>query len=98
MIFKKKNKGYTLLFAVLTAALVLGVTVFILSVSRKQFILSTTARESTFAIYAADSGIECMALHGAELSIHNLPDIKCNGTIISVPAPVLILAQIGRAS
>ncbi len=57
----QKKGGYTLLFAVLTASLVLGVAVFILSVSRKQFILSSTARESTFSIYAADSGIECAA-------------------------------------
>jgi hypothetical protein len=55
------NRGYTLLFAALTAAVVLGVAVFILSVSRKQFILSSTARESTYAIYAADSVIECAA-------------------------------------
>lgn len=52
--------GYTLLFAVLTAALVLGVAAFILSISRKQYILAATARESTVAIYAAYSGIECI--------------------------------------
>src|ERR1035437_10295519 len=56
-----KQGGYTLLFAVLTAALVLGVAVFILSVSRGQYLLASTARESTYAIYAADSGIECAA-------------------------------------
>ena len=55
------QKGYTLLFAVLTAALVLGVAVFILSISRGQFLLASAARESTYAIYAADSGIECAA-------------------------------------
>jgi hypothetical protein len=53
--------GYTLLFAVITASLVLGVAVFILSVSKKQYDLAVTARESMYAIYAADSGIECMA-------------------------------------
>lgn len=59
------NRGYTLLFAALTAALVLGVAVFILSVSRKQYILASTARDSMFSIYAADSGIECVALRNA---------------------------------
>lgn len=53
------NKGYTLLFAVITAALVLGVAVFILSVSKKQYALSVAARDSMYALYAADSGIEC---------------------------------------
>jgi hypothetical protein len=60
--YKTKNKnqaGYTLLFSVLISTVVLGVGVFILSVSKKQYELSVTARESIYAIYAADSGIEC---------------------------------------
>ncbi|MEK7641901.1 MAG: hypothetical protein AAB365_02810 [Patescibacteria group bacterium] len=56
------KSGYTLLFAVLTATLVLGVGVFILSVSKKQYDLSVAARDSMYAIYAADSGIECGAV------------------------------------
>jgi len=62
------NKGYTLLFAVLTAAVVLGVAAFIIDISRKQYILAAAARESTYAIYAADSGIEC----GADLVTNGL--------------------------
>lgn len=58
---RKTQNGYTLLFAVLTATLVLGVAVFILGVSRKQLILSGAARDSMYSIYAADSGIECAA-------------------------------------
>ena len=54
------RRGYTLLFAVLVASLVLGVAVFILSISRKQYILSSTARNSMYALYAADSGLECL--------------------------------------
>lgn len=61
-----KNKahnqlGYTLLFATLTAALVLGVAAFILGIARKQYILSSTARDSIYAFYAADSAVECLA-------------------------------------
>ncbi|MEK7610002.1 MAG: hypothetical protein AAB470_02695 [Patescibacteria group bacterium] len=55
----KIQEGYTLLFSVLTASLVLGVAVFILSVSTKQYQLSVAARDSLFALYAADSGLEC---------------------------------------
>lgn len=57
-----RNGGYTLLFAMLTAALVLGVSVFIISISRGQYLLSSTARESMYAVYAADSGLECGSL------------------------------------
>lgn len=57
------NRGYTLLFAILTATLVLGVAVFITSVSKKQYELSVTARDSIYAFYAADSAIECATDH-----------------------------------
>jgi len=58
---KTSEGGYTLLFSVLVAALALGVAVFILSVSTKQYELSVSARESMYAFYAADAGIECAA-------------------------------------
>jgi Tfp pilus assembly protein PilX len=58
-----QQKGYTLLFAVLVTSIVLGVSISILSISRKEFILSASARESQFAFYAADSGLECAAYH-----------------------------------
>ena len=53
------KKGYTLLFSIIVASIVLSIAAFILSVSRKQFILASAARDSTVAIYAADSGIQC---------------------------------------
>ena len=56
----KRKSGYTLLFAVLTASLVLGVAAFILGVARKQYVLSSTARDSMYSFYAADSGLECL--------------------------------------
>jgi hypothetical protein len=55
----KKNKGYTLLFAVLISSLVLGVAVSILNIARKELILTSGARESQYAFYAADTGYEC---------------------------------------
>lgn len=57
--FIAKNKGYTLLFAVLVSTIVLGVALFIVDVSKKQFELSVSSRNSAYAFYAADSGIEC---------------------------------------
>lgn len=52
------NKGYTLLFAVITASILLAIAAFIASVSRKQFLLASTARDSMTAIYAADAGLD----------------------------------------
>jgi hypothetical protein len=56
---QKKNKGYTLLFAVIVATVILSVTAFITSISRKQFVLTAIGRDSMLAVYAADSGIQC---------------------------------------
>jgi hypothetical protein len=56
--------GYTLLFAVITATLVLGVAVFIVGVATKQYELSVQARNSVYSFFAADSGIECAVSPG----------------------------------
>lgn len=56
---KKNQKGFTLLFAVILSVLVLAVGASIISISLKQIILSGSARESQFAFYAANTGIEC---------------------------------------
>jgi Tfp pilus assembly protein PilX len=84
-----RNRGYTLLFAVLTAVLVLGVAVFITSVSRKQFILSETARESTFSFYAADSGMECAAAEFANNQVSSTSPsttLYCGGKTATIGA------------
>jgi hypothetical protein len=87
---KNKSEGYTLLFSVFTAVLVLGVAVFILSVSKKQYALAVAARESTYAIYAADSGIECASAAGVASSTSPTPSISCDGTnkVITAFAPL----------
>ncbi|MEI6057771.1 MAG: hypothetical protein WCQ60_02250 [bacterium] len=56
---KSGDRGYTLLFAVLVSALVLGVGVSILNIARKELLLNAGARESQYAFYAADAGYEC---------------------------------------
>jgi len=51
--------GYTLLFAMIVASIVLALGVSLLTISRKEFILSSSATQSTNAFYAADSGLGC---------------------------------------
>ncbi len=71
----KTQKGYTLLFAVIVSVLVLSIAAFILSVSRKQAILSSSARDSVYAFYAADSGLECGIENLASLA-KQVPDVS----------------------
>lgn len=60
--FKKRNSGFTLLFASLVVSLILSVGLAVASITLTQLTLSSAGRESQFAFYNADSGIEC-ALH-----------------------------------
>jgi hypothetical protein len=81
------QRGYTLLFATLTATVVLTVAIFIASVSRKQYILSSTARDSLYAIYNADSALECAAVSLEDVSAESGGSFRCNGTdVYSVPS------------
>lgn len=61
-LFNKKisnQKGFTLLFAILVSILILAVGASIISIALKQVILSGAGRESQYAFYAANTGLEC---------------------------------------
>jgi type II secretory pathway pseudopilin PulG len=90
------KKGYTLLFSIIVASVVLSIAAFILSVSRKQFILASVSRDSTIAIYAADSAIQCAleSYYRADLSTSTLVNgnfvpkdatVNCNNETVSSP-------------
>ncbi len=79
---RKLDGGYTLLFAVLVSSIVLGVALSILSISRHELLLSSTARESQYAFYAADSGLECASyndLVGNAFNGGSSPTVTCKG-------------------
>jgi Tfp pilus assembly protein PilX len=83
--YSQYNRGYTLLFAVLVSSVVLAIGISILTISKKEFLLSASARESTTAFYAADSGLEC-AIHYANNFSTTSPEaavVNCIGQQLS---------------
>lgn len=80
--FLKKNKGYTLLFAVLVASVVLSIGISILNISKKEFLIATSARDSSMAFYAADSGVEC-AIHADDNGVFDYGDENRTGEFYS---------------
>lgn len=54
------NKGFTIFFAVLVAALALSVGLVIYDLLNRSLMLSQVATQSQYAIYAADTGAECV--------------------------------------
>ncbi len=57
---KKLNNGFTLLFAVVVAGMVLVAALGVYNIMLKEFKLSGFIKESQMAFYAADSGAECV--------------------------------------
>lgn len=55
----KLHKGYTLLFAVLLTSVILSISISILTIARKEVLLSSNAKESFVAAYIADGSIDC---------------------------------------
>ena len=60
LFFKQKNRGFTVLFAVVVSALILAIGISIANITLKQIRISSLGRESQIAFYAADSGSECV--------------------------------------
>lgn len=52
-------RGFTLLVAVLVGGILLSLGFAIFNIVSKELVLSSSGRESQFALYAADSGVEC---------------------------------------
>lgn len=70
----QKNKGFTILFSVLVSSLVLSIGASIISIALKQVTLSSSARDSQFAFYAANTGTEC-AMYWDIVGISDLPPV-----------------------
>lgn len=53
------TRGFTLLIAVVMTSVILSVGLALLDIAYKQVVLSSVARQSQYAFYAADSAMEC---------------------------------------
>ena len=86
MFKKKAQKGFTLLLAVLVGGVLLAVGLAIFNITIKELLLSSSGRDSQFAFYAADSGVECALYWDRKqngFSTSTASSINCNNTSIS---------------
>lgn len=67
MMRASKQKGFTLLIAVVLASVVLAIGLALLDIAYKQITLAATARNSQFAFYAADGALECALYYDQQL-------------------------------
>ena len=94
---KFSKKGFALLYAVLVSSLFLAIGATIASATLQNLIFSQSGRESQFAFYSADSGVEC-ALYWDKIGrrdnvsvfptsttdVANPNGIKCNNEVLNV--------------
>jgi hypothetical protein len=80
------HKGFVILFVVLIASIILLIGAGVFTISIKQNILSSTARESQLAFSAADSGVECALYYDKSsfFSSSSIGTINCADTTITV--------------
>lgn len=82
------TRGFTLLTAIILASVILALALALLDVTYKQVILSSSAKQSQYAFYAADSALECVLYYDQQYDAFGtnpfgLSSISCNGTSIS---------------
>jgi hypothetical protein len=53
------HSAFTLLMASLIGSIMLSLAIFMVTIAQKEVLLSTLARDSQYAFYAADAGSEC---------------------------------------
>jgi len=90
MISKKQQQGFTLLYAVLIAGLLLAIGLAIVNIAIKEVTLSATSRDAQFAFYAADAGMECALFWDLQQSAFSISSpqasVSCGGSANTVTA------------
>ena len=60
------QKGFVSLFAVLISLVVLAIAIGISNVAFKENVLAFSAKEGSYAFFAADTGLECALFHDSQ--------------------------------
>lgn len=101
-----KKRGFTIFFAMLVGSLALAVGIAIYDLTVREIDLSAAASQSQYAIYAADTGVECALYWDAKVAppLNGSPSafgtssaatwgaspINCNGQNITTQGPPAI--------
>ena len=89
------KKGFAMLFTVLLMSLVLSIGLSLSSLSLKQTLLSSLAKDSQVAFYQADAGAECGMYYDYKLGVfpqgRSLSDVQTNTPSINCGNDTLIL-------
>lgn len=88
-----RSRGFTLLVAVIFTSVVLSVALALSDVAYRQVVLASTARQSQYAFYAADAGLECSLYWDQKMDEFDYTteplsgSFSCQGQTVSFSAP-----------
>ena len=106
----KKNRGFTVFFAILVASLALAIGLAIYDLTLRELNITATSTQSQYAIYAADTGAECALYWDAKYqgsksvfatstaSVPPTSGIVCNTQDIAAGPPPWTLVKTANAA
>lgn len=71
---KKNTKGYAILFSIIVTGIVLSLVLGMANIAFRQGIFSKEAKDSSKALFAADSGLECVNVWDISNMFELMPD------------------------
>ena len=74
------NKGFVVLFSILISSIILLISTGIYEVVQKQVVLSSYARESQKAFYAADAALDCALFNDISPILNGITSFPFNTT------------------
>ncbi len=77
---REKPRGFTLIVALIFTAVILSVSLSLASVAYNQVILASTAQQSEYAFYNADSALECALYQDQKLDTFDYSNSATSGT------------------
>lgn len=75
-------RGFTLLIAILLATIAVTLGVSLLDIAYKQVILASTAKQSQYGFYTADSAMECALYYDQQFNAFSYTNPRAANTII----------------
>jgi len=83
---KNKEAGFVILFTVLIVSVILSISLGVFNITIKELNISSSSRDSRFAFFASDTGVECATywdIKGDKFSTSTSGDINCAGVTIN---------------
>jgi len=88
MMYSQPTRGFTLLIAVILSSVLVSITLSLIDIAYKQVVLASTATQSEYAFYNADSALECALYWDQKFNAFDYSSPLSSNTIVCGNLPV----------